>query len=121
MTASQLLYQQVNRCGGDCNDSMMTCNIKKVAITTILVLILCKITNMAVAMILVKIQDQELGACINSGEMVKRKIKNVAITAILVLMIHNTENVAITIIEYSDGDCLSSPGRQSGVAKHKEK
>ena len=121
MTASQLLYQQVNRCGGDCNDSMMTCNIKKVAITTILVLMVCKTKNMTVAMILVKIQDQELCACNNSGEMVKHKIKNVAIATILVLMIHNTENVAITIIEYSDGDCLSSPGRQSGVAKHKEK
>ena len=90
MTASQLLYQQVNRCGGDCNDSMMTCNIKKVAITTILVLMVCKTKNMTVAMILVKIQDQELGACINSSEMVKCKIKNEAIATIL-------------IIEYSDG------------------
>ena len=48
---------------------MMTCNIKKVAITTILVLMVGKIKNMAVAMILVilvKIQDQELGACDNS-------------------------------------------------------
>ena len=102
----------------------MICNIKKVAITTILVLMVCKTKNMTVAMILVKIQDQELGACNNSGEMVKRKIKNVAITAILVMMIHHTENVAIRIIEYSDSDgddLLSSPGRQSGVAKHKEK
>ena len=48
---------------------MMTCNIKKVAITTILVLMVGKIKNMAIAMILVilvKIQDQELGACNNS-------------------------------------------------------
>ena len=79
---------------------------------------------MAVAVILVKIQDQELGACINSSEMVKCKIKNVAIATILVMMICNTENMAIKIIEYSDSDgddLLSSPGRQSGVAKHKEK
>ena len=101
---------------------MMTCNIKKVAITTILVLMVGKIMNMAVAMILVKIQDQELCACNDSSEMVKRKIKNVAIATILVMMICNTENMAITIIEYSDGaGLLSPPGRQSGVAKHKEK
>ena len=66
VTASQLLHQQINRCGGDSNDFMMTCNIQKVAITTILVLMVGKIKNMAVAMILVKIQDQELGACNDS-------------------------------------------------------
>ena len=54
-----------------------------------------KIKNMAVAMILVKIQDQELGACNDSSEMVKRKIKNMAIATILVMMICNTENMAI--------------------------
>ena len=63
MTASQLLYQQINRS----NDFMMTCNIKKIAIT--IILMVGKIKNMAVAIILVilvKIQDQELGACNNS-------------------------------------------------------
>ena len=80
---------------------MMTCNIKKIAIT--IILMVGKIKNMAVAMILVKIQDQEL-------------------VIIPLMVICNTENVAITIIEYSDGDGLPSPpGRQSGVAKHKEK
>ena len=79
---------------------MMTCNIKKVAITTILVLIVGKIKNMAVAI----------------------KIKNLVLVIIPLMVICNTENMAITIIEYSDGDgLLSSPGRQSGVAKHKEK
>ena len=46
---------------------MMTCNIKKIAIT--IILMVGKIKNMAVAIILVilvKIQDQELGACNNS-------------------------------------------------------
>ena len=83
---------------------MMTCNIKKIAIT--IILMVGKIKNMAVAIILVilvKIQDQEL-------------------VIIPLMVICNTENVAITIIEYSDGDGLPSPpGRQSGVAKHKEK
>ena len=74
---------------------MMKCNIKIVAIKTILVLMVSKIKNMAVAMILDKIPDQELGACNNSSEMVKCKIKNVAIATILVMMIRNTENMAI--------------------------
>ena len=98
---------------------MMICNIKKVAITTILVLMVCKTKNMTVAMILVKIQDQELCACNNSGEMVKHKIKNVAIAAILVLMIHNTENMAITIIEYSDGLLPTWKAIRSGQAQRK--